>query len=245
MLDRQKIQYAGVKRIWSRARNCATEMMRLIVKDESTKKSLLKNGIYLDQMSFKCVPAKEDEKKKLVFQCFRCQAWNDHKTWECWSEQKCVLCGGPHPKVNCTKTKEDASCTNCNGKHGAWSRDCPKYKEAVEKQKTFASVTKDKITNGSVHDIVKNTLASLISDIKKHIAIVLAEVTSKALLEHIFYEAEYKRSGGQKYLKATDRITSIVKMTTQSINKAPFYETTHKCPMTASMVRSWTDLRTH
>jgi hypothetical protein len=47
-------------------------------------------------------------------------------------------------------------------------------------------------------------------------------VTSKALLEHVFYEMESKCTQGQKYLKANDRISSIVKMTTQAVNKAPF-----------------------
>lgn len=76
--------------------------------------------------------------------------------------------------------------------------------------------------DGFLHETINTMLKSLVENLKKQIAIVIAEVTSKALLEHVFYENEYKRSGGQKYLKANDRITSIVKMTTQYINRTPF-----------------------
>ena len=221
MLDRQELGFISVKRIWSRARDCATEMMRLVLKDEQTKKQLLKNGLYLDQMRFKCVAAREDEEKKLVFQCFKCQALNDHKTWECKNEQKCVLCAGPHMKSECNKSKEEAKCSNCDGNHGAWSRECPKYREAVDKKKTYSSATKEKIVDNFVNDTISTMLKSLMEELKKLIAVVIAEVTSKALLEHVFYENEFKKSGGTKYLKANDRISSIVKMTTNSINKTP------------------------
>ena len=227
MLNRQELDFISVKRIWSRARDCATEMMRLVLKDEQTKKQLLKNGLYLDQMRFKCIAAREDEERKLVFQCFKCQALNDHKTWECKNEQKCVLCAGPHMKSECTKAKEEAKCCNCDGNHGAWSRECPKYKEAVENKKTFSAATKEKIVDSFMSDTVTAMLKSLMEELKKLIAIVIAEVTSKALLEHVFYETEFKRSGGTKYLKANDRISSIVKMTTQSINKTPL--SSHDC----------------
>lgn len=104
---------------------------------------------------------------------------------------------------------------------GAWSRDCPKYKEAVEK-KSFSSVTKATVADGFAHDMVKNMVMAVVAEIKKQIAVIIAEVTSKALLEHVFYEIESKRTQGQKSLSTNDRISSIVKMTTQAVNKAPF-----------------------
>ena len=88
MLQLQEMPFVDVKRIRSRQRNAPTEMMRLILKDEAKKRQLLKNGIYLDQMHFKCVQAKEDSEKKLVFQCWNCQQWNDHKTFECKNKVK-------------------------------------------------------------------------------------------------------------------------------------------------------------
>ena len=55
---------------------------------EEKKKYLLRQGIFLDQMHFDCVAAKEDVEKKLTFQCFKCKAWGQHKTWECRNETK-------------------------------------------------------------------------------------------------------------------------------------------------------------
>jgi hypothetical protein len=129
MLERQDLPYMSVKRIISRQRDAPTEMMRLVLKDEGKKKYLLKNGLYLDQMRFKCVVAKEDEHKKMAFQCFNCQQWNAHKTAECPNETKCVICGENHRKSECTKSKSDASCANCKGSHAAWATHCPIFKE--------------------------------------------------------------------------------------------------------------------
>ena len=69
MLDRQNLPYQKVKRIISRQKSAPTDMMRLILKDESKKNYLLRHGLFLDQMHFKCVKAREDEEKKLAFQC--------------------------------------------------------------------------------------------------------------------------------------------------------------------------------
>ena len=137
MLDRQNMPYTDVKRIFSRQRNGPSNMMRLILKDEKKQKQLLKNNIFLDLMVFKCVEAKEDSEKKLVFQCWNCQKWNDHKTFECKNETKCVICAGSHRKSECPKQRTDALCSNCDGTHPAWSTDCPIYKTEVEKGNLF------------------------------------------------------------------------------------------------------------
>jgi hypothetical protein len=191
-------------------------MMRIFLKDEDKKKALLKNGLYLDQMRFKCVPAKEDQNKKLVFQCFNCQQWNSHKTWECENVTKCVICSGPHKKTDCTKKKEEALCSNCGLGHAAWSPECTVYKNEIEKKKkSFATVTSEAV-------ITPSLLEEILGQIRTQIAIIVAEVVSKALLEHIYYEAEYKKSGGTKYLGAAARVASIAKMATVSVNKSPF-----------------------
>ena len=75
MLDRQELPHNGTKRIFSRQRGCATEMVRLFLKSEEKKKHLLRHGIFLDQMHFNCVAAKEDVEKKMTFQCYKCQVW--------------------------------------------------------------------------------------------------------------------------------------------------------------------------
>ena len=224
-LDQQNLPYSNVKRIWSRQRNGPSNMMRLILKDENKKKQLLKNGIYLDQMVFKCVQAKEDVEKKLVFQCWNCQQWNDHKTFECKKETKCVICAGPHRKSDCPKQKTEALCSNCDGTHAAWSTDCPIYQAEVEKKKSFAEVISDSVKTPSfIQDTIQTVVLGMMETIKKQLTVIIAEVVAKAFLEHIYYEAEARKSNGEKYLGATARVTSIVKNATEAANSSPFHE---------------------
>ena len=225
MLDLQEMPYKDVKRIWSRKNDAPSNMMRLILKDETKKKYLLKNGIYLDQMKFNCVQAKEDAEKKLAFQCWNCQKWNDHKTFECKAETKCVICAGAHRKSDCPKEKSDARCSNCDGAHPAWSTECPTYRAEIDKKKTFASATSDSVKTPSfLKETIEPIILAAMEKLKKQIAIVIAEVVAKAFLEHLFYESEFKRTNGEKYLGATARVTSIAKMATQSVNNSPLHE---------------------
>ena len=226
MLDRQEMPHNGVKRIHSRQRGCATEMVRLFLKSEEKKKHLLRQGIFLDQMHFDCVAAKEDLEKKLTFQCFKCQAWGDHKTWECKGDTKCVICGGPHKKAECTKTKAEAKCCNCGGEHAAWSTICPSYKSSVEqkKSKTFATATSENIvTSAKLEEQVQTVVSKALSSIKKQIAIIVAEVVAKSFLDHIYYERECKKTNGQTYLSANARTSAIAKTATNSVNKCSFF----------------------
>ena len=59
---------------------------------------------------------------------------------------------------------------------------------------------------------------------QKQIAIVVAEVVTRAFLDHIFYEGEFKRTSGKVYLGATARAKSIAKMATTAVNSKPFYD---------------------
>ena len=228
MLNRQELPFVNVKRIWSRQRNAPTEMMRLLLKDEGKKNQLLKNGIYLDQMHFKCVPAKEDQDKKLVFQCWNCQQWNDHKTFDCKNETKCVLCAGSHRKSECTKQKTEAECANCKGNHPAWSTECTMYQTELSKKKTFSSATSDSVkTSSLIADTVKEAMQPIIKEvlhvIRKQIAVVVAEVVSRAFLDHLYWEKEASKSNGTRYLSASSRITSLAKWSAQAANAAPLH----------------------
>ena len=64
----------------------------------------------------------------------------------------------------------------------------------------------------------------VIASVKKQIAVIVAEVVTKAFLEHIFYEGESKRTGGKVHLGTTARAKSIAKMSTTSVNCKPFHE---------------------
>ena len=228
-LDRQNLPYTDVKRIWSRQRDGPSNMMRLILKDENKKKQLLKNGLYLDQMLFRCVQAKEDEEKKLVFQCWNCQQWNNHKTFECKNDTKCVICAGPHRKVDCPKQKTDAQCSNCDGNHAAWSTECPIYQAEVEKKKSFSTVVTNSIKTPSfAQEQIQKVVLDMMETFKKQLTIVIAEVVAKAFLEHLFYETESRKTNGVKHLGQTARVTSIVKNATDSMNASPLYESDTK-----------------
>ena len=115
ILNRQELEFKTVKRIHSREKNAPTKMFRLILKTEEQKRKLLKEGIFLDQMHFKCIQALEDTKEApKVKQCYNCQELGDHLSSECKKPTKCVLCAGPHRKSECTKTKEEFCRANCS-----------------------------------------------------------------------------------------------------------------------------------
>lgn len=75
-------------------------------------------------------------------QCRRCQKLG-HSTSNCHANPACVKCGADHWSRECTKVKkEDAEthvyikCANCNGKHLAFSKECPviqRRKQMVER----------------------------------------------------------------------------------------------------------------
>ena len=177
-------------------------------------------------MHFKCVAAKEDVEQKMAMQCWNCQKWNDHKTYDCKSETKCVICAGNHRKSECKKQKTEATCANCNGSHAAWSTDCPTYRSEIEKKKSFSSVASDAIKTPSfIAETIQPLILGVMEMLKKQIAIIIAEVVSKALLEHVYYEAESKKTNGATHHGTKARITSIVKMATQSVNMCPLHET--------------------
>ena len=224
-LDLQGLPYNSVKRIWSRAKNAPTHMVRLILCDEAKKKHLLKNGMYLDQMKFTCVKAKEDTEKKMAFQCFNCQKWNDHKTFDCKNETKCVICSEPHRKSDCPKQKTEAHCSNCDGNHPAWSTDCPIYQAEIDKKKSFANVTSESMKTPSfMQDLIQPVLLNVMANMKKMISVMIAEVVAHAFLEHNFYEAESRKTNGAKHLGATARVNSIAKKAAQSANNLAFHE---------------------
>ena len=239
MLQLQELPFIDVKRIRSRQRDAPTEMMRLILKEEGKKKQLLKNGIYLDQMHFKCVPAKEDTERKMVFQCWNCQQWNDHKTFDCKNKVKCVICAGEHRKSDCPKQKSEAVCANCGGNHAAWSTDCPTYQSEVAKKKTYASATADSVSSPSLlTETIEPIIKEILKTIKRQIAVVVAEVVSRAFLDHIYWEGESKRSGGKEYLRASTRITCVSKWASQAVNATPLHELDNSSVETSDVVKT-------
>ena len=78
-----------------------------------------------------------------------------------------MRCAKPHKSSECPGKGKDSfrpKCTNCNGKHVAASRECPKYKEQFQKQAEKAKARQEKVQNSLVvrgitfSNIVKTTM---------------------------------------------------------------------------------------
>ena len=182
VLKLQNLSYKAVKRIHSRDRGKPTEMVRLILNEEEEKKRLLKQGIFLGQVHFKCVPAKEDTQNfPKILQCYNCQKIGDHMASECKNELKCVLCAGPHRKADCTAEKSDFKCANCNQNHASWSPECKSIQSArKEKEKpNMAQVASATVTPA----LLSATIDTIIDSIKESLALIVSEVVSRCLCE--------------------------------------------------------------
>ena len=176
-------------------------------------------------MKFNCIEAKEDAEKKLAFQCFNCQQWNNHKTFECKNETKCVICAGAHRKSSCPKQKSDAKCSNCDGAHAAWSTECPTYKAAIETKKSYAGAAAESTKTPSfVKEMIQPIIFNAVEALKKQLAVMIAEVVAHAFLEHLYYEGEAKKTNGAKYLGTTARVNSIAKVAAQSVSSCTLHE---------------------
>ena len=182
MLERQSLPYKEVRRIQSRAKGTPTDLVRLILTNEEDKKRLLKQGIYLDQMHFKCIQAKEDSTSfPKIRQCFNCQEVGGHLASECSKDLRCVLCAGPHRKAECKAPKEDYKCSNCNQNHASWSAEC-KFIQTARKSNekpTMAQIASSTVTPS----LLSTTVHSIVDSIKEAIALIVSEVVSRCLCE--------------------------------------------------------------
>lgn len=73
-----------------------------------------------------CIIQWEKIRGKGVTQCFRCQAYG-HIAQNCTKTPRCVKCGQQHNTQDCKKSSETPpTCANCEGRHTANYRECPK-----------------------------------------------------------------------------------------------------------------------
>ena len=63
--------------------------------------------------------------------CFKCQRFGHTKT-RCSGNVCCARCGKAHDEKDC---HDSPHCVNCGGNHGAFSRDCPVFKEEQQIQR--------------------------------------------------------------------------------------------------------------
>ena len=84
------------------------------------------NGVVLCLQKFNCEPSKQQPK---ILQRFKCQAYN-HIAANCDNAQRCTRCGGHHHIKDCNQN--EICSANCNEKHSAAYKSCPKYKEVKQ-----------------------------------------------------------------------------------------------------------------
>ena len=80
------------------------------------------------------------------------------------------------------------------------------------------------MTKTKLQEEVQMALSKVISVLKKQLAVIIAEVVAKSFLDHMYYEAESKRTNGQSHLSTSARTRAIAKTATNSINRCCFLE---------------------
>lgn len=108
----------------------------LVITDNSiTEKYLNKN---LNVVCHTRVTWARHVNRKQIIQCHRCQQWG-HATSNCSAKLRCLKCSNAHWSRDCTLVSKDdvnthqhIKCPNCEGKHLAFSQDCPVYIRRVE-----------------------------------------------------------------------------------------------------------------
>jgi hypothetical protein len=123
------------KRLIATSRGGApTWKVKVECEDVVEKKTVLQAGVYIGHVHYKSA---DYIMKPQPLQCFKCLAFQ-HVAANCDKEQKCAKCSGAHSRKDCTSS--DLQCTNCGGKHGASSYECPRYAEE-QRRKEFTTMS--------------------------------------------------------------------------------------------------------
>ena len=105
--------------------------LKVLVESPDDLERLVKNGLVIGYDNYRVVEWKEKEK---VVQCYTCLKFG-HRSKNCKSETKekvCARCAQPgHMSDQCSTAA--VQCANCQGAHVAWSKECPKRIDIVDK----------------------------------------------------------------------------------------------------------------
>ena len=94
----------------------------------------------------------------------------------------------------------------------------------MTKKKTYASATGDQvITTSAITQTLEPVLKEILQSIKEQIAVVVAEVVSRAFLDHVYWEGEAKKTGSDKHISSSMRISNHSKWSAQAVNAAPLH----------------------
>jgi hypothetical protein len=123
-----ELPFVRLWRIKSRQTNKFTKLIRVIT---VTVDFLLNNGINLFGNHHQCEPSKPPEPTPL--QCTKCYQLG-HPATACTNKPACPKCPDTHAPNNCEGATP--KCLHCGGAHAAWSRKCPKIKDAPITEET-------------------------------------------------------------------------------------------------------------
>ena len=84
-------------------------------------------------------------------QCYRCQRLG-HTATGCRAKVRCLLCGGEHPKEQCSFRQE--KCANCAGAHRANSKQCNIFMMACQ-------IEKEKAINKESHEVARKKVINV------------------------------------------------------------------------------------
>jgi hypothetical protein len=176
-LEKQSMNAKWCKRIISRATGQPTSLVRVSLSEEQDKVQLLNRGFLLEYVKYRCIPPKEDASPATqIKQCWKCQKFDNHSSYNCKGSLACPKCGGDHTGRGCENAPH---CANCGGSHRAWDRACPKFLSAVQernqpenKKSTYAE--KVKVSNFMTQQEVERKF----SELKQLIALTITGAIS-------------------------------------------------------------------
>lgn len=125
----ENIKYC--KRIISAETGRPTSLIRLICKDKDTAEVLLKEGLKIGSLVFRC---ERPLPRPTPIRCYKCQEFN-HTSYQCQNTQKCAKCGEEHRTKDCQKTKDEYRCINCGERHAVWAKTCNTNIAAIQEEK--------------------------------------------------------------------------------------------------------------
>ncbi|KAG5876342.1 hypothetical protein JTB14_003665 [Gonioctena quinquepunctata] len=151
--EENELNFTKCWRIYSKARNEATKMIRVITHDPESYSDKIAKGLFIYGRMHKCEPSFTSISTPTIKYCNKC-CKSGHSFEEC-QERKivCPFCGGDHKSADCKQTSEP-KCLNCNGRHPAFSFKCPERAKIPESPKETAPILPIKTPPAKDHPII-------------------------------------------------------------------------------------------
>ena len=187
-----KANVTRVGRIITGTEGKPTSFVRIVCKSTETAKSLIDNGLVLNNRRFSVVEAKQQTRP---LQCYNCQAFGHHSV-TCQNQMSCGKCGLEHMTKSCTYDRsEKVHCTNCKGDHPSYSNKCTFFQRALveKKEKKKAQEQRSQATVNQISTAVgKASFAHMVNQHSSQTRADIAQIstatqaeTAKVLKENV------------------------------------------------------------